>query len=71
MVPVEEMTDPEFFEHVATILRRELGPAGFDRFVKEYCSNYSDYTRERYKWLGGLTIEDILKDDPQWLKPGS
>ena len=57
-----EITDEEFFEHVATILRSELGPAGFDRFVNAYCKGSGDYTRNRHKWLGGLTVDDIMKD---------
>jgi hypothetical protein len=57
-----EMTDEEFFEHIATILRRELSTAGFDRFVNAYRKGSGDYTRDRHKWLGGLTVDDILKD---------
>jgi hypothetical protein len=59
---VTEMCDEEFFEHVATILRRELGAAGFARFLDNYLVNTGDYTHDRYKWLGGLTLDDILKD---------
>jgi len=62
MMTVEEMTDQEFFEQVATILRRELGTVGFDRFVSAYCAGSGDYTRDRYKWLGGSTVDDILRD---------
>jgi hypothetical protein len=62
MVTLDEMTDEEFYEHVATILRHELGTAGFARFVSAYCTGSGDYTRDRYKWLGGLTVDEIMKD---------
>ncbi|MDR2097076.1 MAG: hypothetical protein LBP37_00980 [Spirochaetaceae bacterium] len=40
-------------------LNEKLGPIGMVEFLRQFDSGYGDYTKERYKWLDGLTIEDI------------
>jgi hypothetical protein len=60
------MTDEEFYEYVATILRRELGPYGMARILRTYRSGSGDYTRDRHKWLDKLTIDEI-PDESQCL----
>jgi hypothetical protein len=31
-------------------------------FMRQFDSGYGDYTKERHKWLDGLTIEDISNE---------
>ena len=62
MIPLEEMTDEEFERHTLTLLQKELGPYGMARFLRTYRSGTGDYTRDRHKWLDGVTVDDILKD---------
>jgi hypothetical protein len=40
-------------------LNEKLGPIGMAEFMRQFDSGYGDYTKERHKWLDGLTIEDI------------
>lgn len=40
-------------------LVRELGAADALRFLHLYGAGHGDYTQDRGKWLGGLTIEQI------------
>ena len=62
MIPLEEMTDEQFEHHTLNLLQKELGPYGMARFLRTYRAGPSDYTRDRHKWLKGLTVDDILKD---------
>jgi hypothetical protein len=43
-------------------LVRELGAANALRFVHLYAPGQGDYTRERDRWLGDLTIEQIEEE---------
>lgn len=62
MIPLEEMTDEQFEQHTLSLLQKELGAYGMARFLRTYRSGTGDYTRDRHKWLDGLTVDDILKD---------
>jgi hypothetical protein len=62
MIPLEEMTDEQFERHTLELLRKELGPYGMARFLSTYRTGPGDYTRDRHKWLDGLTIDEILKE---------
>jgi len=62
MIPLEEMTDEQFEHHTLTLLQKELGPYGMARFLRTYRAGPGDYTRDRHKWLKGLTVDEILKD---------
>jgi len=62
LMTMTEMTDEQFRQHVAEILCRELGIDGYARFLRIYCTGNGDYTRDRHKWLDGVTIEEILKE---------
>jgi hypothetical protein len=59
---ITEMTDQEFEQHTLTILSRELGLAGYARYLRLFRSGKGDYTRDRHKWQDGLTVNDILRD---------
>lgn len=43
-------------------LNEKLGPIGMVEFMRQFDSGYGDYTKERYNWLVGLTIEDISNE---------
>lgn len=60
-VPTSEMTDEQFRTHAMSIFARELGLAAYARFLMTYRSGNGDYTRDRHKWLAGLTLDDILE----------
>ena len=62
MIPLEKMTDEQFARHVLELLSEGLGPDGMARFLSSYRSGPGDYTRDRQKWLDGLTIDEILKE---------
>jgi hypothetical protein len=62
MTPLEEMTDEEFERYTLGLLQKELGPYGMARFLRTFRSGPGDYTRDRHKWLDGLTIDEILKE---------
>ncbi len=56
---IDQMNDQQLGQHAMKILARELGPAGFARFLRVYRSGSGDYTRDRDQWIGNLTMEDI------------
>jgi hypothetical protein len=61
------MTDEELEQHAFKVLSRELGLAGYARFLRLFGAGRGDYTAERHQWLAGVTIEDIerqLKAEP-------
>ena len=39
-----------------------LGPAGLVRFLQQMEPRRDDYTRDRHKWLGDLTIDEIYEE---------
>ena len=39
-----------------------LGPAGTVRFLQQYDMGRSDYTKERRRWLDGVTIDEVVED---------
>jgi hypothetical protein len=62
MTPVEQMTDEQFEKHTLAILARELGPLGLARYLRMHCTGNEDYTRNRERWTGHLTIDQILEE---------
>ena len=56
------MTDEDFDRHAFAILRRELGLDGLARFLRLNRAGTADYTRDRRRWLGGATIQDIMAE---------
>ena len=41
-------------------LTERLGPAGAMRFMMQYDPGHRDYSRERHKIFGALTVDDLL-----------
>jgi hypothetical protein len=62
MIPLEEMTDEQFEQHTLKLLQKELGAYGMARFLRIYRGGSGDYTRDRHKWLAGVTVDQILKE---------
>ena len=57
--PVEQMNDEELRDEGWKALVKRLGVAGATRFMAESERGVGDYTRDRMKWLGRLSLKDI------------
>jgi hypothetical protein len=42
-------------------LAQTLGPVDMVRFLQQFDTGRGDYTKERDKWLSGMSIDDIMK----------
>lgn len=62
MLAMNSMTDEEFELHTFAILQRELGLDGLARFLRLNRAGVGDYTRDRHRWLSGVTIQDIMAE---------
>jgi hypothetical protein len=62
MTPAQALTDEQFQQHALAILGRELGMDGLVHFLRVYRSGKGDYTADRNKWLGGITVADIARE---------
>ncbi len=43
-------------------LVKELGPAGMMQFMQQFRRGRGDYTKERHKYLDGLTVRQIADE---------
>lgn len=59
-VSVLDQPEEVFRKNIYEIVSRELGPAGFARFLMTFCSGQGDYTAERREWVDKLTMEEIV-----------
>jgi hypothetical protein len=71
MIPLEETSDEDFERHVLAILQRELGLDGLARFLRVYRAGSGDYTRDRHRWLEGVTIQEIMAEVERSQKPAA
>lgn len=71
MTPVEEMTDEQFERFTLSVLAKELGPLGMARYLRTRSIAGVDYTRDRHKWLGHLTMDEILEQASDVQIPGA
>jgi len=62
MISIDRMTDEDFERHAFAILKRELGLDGLARFLRVNRAGSGDYTRDRHRWLDGMTIDDIMAE---------
>jgi hypothetical protein len=62
MNSTDRMTDEDFERHAFAILRRELGVDGLARFLRLNRAGSGDYTRDRFRWLEGATVENIMSE---------
>ncbi len=44
------------------ILTKNLGIVGMIRFFQQIDKGWGDYTKEREKWLGNPSVEEIYKE---------
>jgi hypothetical protein len=54
-----ELTLDEIRSRGYAALLRELGPAGYVRFIQQFRTGRGDYTAERHQWLDKLTMDDV------------
>ena len=62
MIPLDKMTDEDFERHALSVLQRELGLDGLARFLRVYRAGTGNYTRDRHRWLDGVTVEEIMAE---------
>jgi hypothetical protein len=43
-------------------LTKTLGPVGMVRFLQQFERGTGDYTKNRKKWLKGISLQSILKE---------
>jgi len=43
-------------------LTKTLGPVGMVRFLQQFERGTGDYTKNREKWLKGISLQSILKE---------
>lgn len=41
---------------------KALGPLGLVRFLQQFETGDGDYTKERERWLKGLSVQDIISE---------
>ncbi len=44
------------------VLTKALGPVGMVRFLQQFERGQGDYTKNREKWLKGISLQSILKE---------
>lgn len=59
---VKAKTPDEIRREGIKILSRELGPVEMVRFLHQYDMGEGDYTKERHKWLGQVSVQDIKEE---------
>lgn len=58
----EQMTPEQIRTAGIRALVQALGPIGMVRFLQQFNLGYGNYTKEREKWLGHLTVEQIVTE---------
>ena len=58
----KSMTLHELRREGLQALLDRLGPAGTVRFLQQYDMGRGDYTKERRRWLDGVTIDEVVED---------
>ena len=53
------LTDEEIQRQGFEALVDKLGVAGTFRFIGMYYRGSGDYTKERHKWLDGITVDEL------------
>jgi hypothetical protein len=44
------------------VLTKALGPVGMVRFLQQFERGEGDYTKNREKWLKGMSLQSVLKE---------
>jgi len=59
---VPKATPAQIRERGIGALSKALGPVGMARFLQQFDMGSGDYTRDREKWLEGLTVHDVVEE---------
>lgn len=51
-------------------LTRELGVAGMVQFMQQFSSGHGDYTKERHRLMGRLSVNDVWSEMKNQSKQG-
>ena len=43
-------------------LVEKLGPVGMVRFLQQFEMGKGDYTKERDRWIGDVTVKDLIEE---------
>ena len=43
-------------------LVEKLGPVGMVRFIQQFEMGRGDYTKERDRWIGNVTVKDLIEE---------
>ena len=43
-------------------LIEKLGPVGMVRFLQQFEMGKGDYTKERDRWIGDVTVKDLIEE---------
>jgi len=57
---IETRTISEISRRATHILFREMGIVETIRFLNQFSVGRGDYTKEREKWLGNISLDDAL-----------
>lgn len=68
MIKVETKTPEEVRRAGLEALEKALGPAGMLRFIQLFEKGKGNYTKDREKWLNGVTMDDVIKDVKKFRK---
>lgn len=55
------LSPDEIYRQGLHALRERLGRTGMIRFLQQLETGQGDYARERHKWVGSLTLDDLRK----------
>lgn len=64
----------EISRRATRILVEEMGVVDTIRFLNQFSLGQGDYTKEREKWLGDLSLDDVIsqiKAEGKCAKPGA
>ena len=61
MIAVSPTNTEHITEQGIEALSQALGPAGMGRFMYQFQRGSGDYTRDRDKLLGGITLDEIVE----------
>jgi hypothetical protein len=59
---IETKPIAEVSRRATHILFREMGVVDTIRFLNQFSTGQGDYTKERKKWLGSVTLDDALSE---------
>lgn len=58
----QEITPAQIRSKGIRALVEALGPVGMARFFQQFDIGNGDYTKERERWLRGITLDDALRE---------